>query len=105
MFIEELDPNMWYKSIGWEPYDQTSTGVMNMPLKIYYSKNSKDLVFISQEVATGSDGSVIYYYGTFPYSTYQTVLDVVNTRIAKASFSVPSYPWIMKKIDAPAVTE
>lgn len=149
VFIEELDPNMWYKSIGWEPYDQTSTGVMNMPLKIYYSKNSKGLVFISQEVATGSDGSVIYYYGTFPYSTYQTVLDVVNTRIAKASFtnpsaseavikglgmtltgvgsieftyglfyvqysstsasaasfSVPSYPWIMKKIDAPAVTE
>lgn len=148
VYIDSLDPNMWLLSVGWEP-ECVSLDVTNMPLKLYFSKSTGDLYFISQEVATADDGSVVYYYGTFPYSTYQTVLDVENTRLAKvsftdlasteavidglemtlsgvgtirftyglfyveysstssqaASFSVPSYPWIMKKIDDPTVTE
>jgi hypothetical protein len=86
VYIDELDPNMWLSSIGWEP-EYIVEDVTNMPLKLYYSKSTGDIYFISQEVATGSDGSSIYYYGTFPYGTYQTVLDIENMRVAKANFT------------------
>lgn len=148
VYIDSLDPNMWCLSIGWEP-ECIALDVTNMGVKLYYSKSSGELYFTSQEVATADDGSSVYYYGTFPYGTYQTVLDVENTRIAKASFTnltsteavidglemmlsgvgtikfsyglfyvrysstsaqavsltIPSYPWTMKKIDDPTVTE
>lgn len=84
--IDELDPNMWLSSIGWEP-EYIVQNVTNMPLKLYFSKSTGDIYFVSQEVATGTDGSVIYYYGTFPYGTYQTVLDFDNVRVAKANFT------------------
>ena len=86
IYIDELDPNMWLSSIGWEP-EYIVTDVTNMPLKLYFSKSTGDLYVVSQEVATGSDGSLIYYYGTFQYGTYQTVLDYENVRVAKASFT------------------
>lgn len=86
VYIDELDPNMWLSSIGWEP-ECIVEDVTNMPLKLYYSKSTGDMYVVSQEVATGSDGSTIYYYGTFPYGTYQTVLDYENVRVAKAHFT------------------
>ena len=86
VYIDELDPNMWLSSIGWEP-EYIVQDVTNMPLKLYFSKSTGDIYFVSQEVATGTDGSVIYYYGTFPYGTYQTVLDFDNVRVAKANFT------------------
>jgi hypothetical protein len=86
VYIDELDPNMWLSSIGWEP-ECIVEDVTNMPLKLYYSKSTGDIYMVSQEVASGSDGSTIYYYGTFPYSTYQTVLDYENVRVAKANFT------------------
>ena len=86
VYIDELDPNMWLSSVGWEP-ECIVTDVTNMPLKLYFSKSTGELYVVSQEVATGSDGSLIYYYGTFQYGTYQTVLDYENVRVAKASFT------------------
>ena len=86
IYIDELDPNMWLSSIGWEP-EYIVEDVTNMPVKLYYSKSTGDVYLVSQEVASGSDGSTIYYYGTFPYSTYQTVLDFENVRVAKANFT------------------
>ena len=86
IYIDELDPNMWLSSIGWEP-EYIVEDVTNMPVKLYYSKSTGDVYLVSQEVASGSDGSTIYYYGTFPYNTYQTVLDFENVRVAKANFT------------------
>lgn len=86
IYIDELDPNMWLSSIGWEP-EYIVEDVTNMPVKLYYSKSTGDVYLVSQEVASGTDGSTIYYYGTFPYSTYQTVLDFENVRVAKANFT------------------
>lgn len=86
IYIDELDPNMWLSSIGWEP-EYIVEDVTNIPVKLYYSKSTGDVYLVSQEVASGSDGSTIYYYGTFPYSTYQTVLDFENVRVAKANFT------------------
>lgn len=83
VYIDDLDANMWYLSIGWEP-EAISEQVYNMGLKLYYDKSSEKIYFISQEVATADDGTNIHYYGTFPYSTYQTVLDVDNVRLAEA---------------------
>ena len=86
IYIDELDPNMWLSSIGWEP-EYIVEDVTNMPVKLYYSKSTGDVYLVSQEVASGRDGSTIYYYGTFPYNTYQTVLDFENVRVAKANFT------------------
>ena len=61
--------------------------VYNMGLKLYYDKSSEKIYFISQEVATADDGTSIHYYGTFPYGTYQTVLDVDNVRLAEAKIT------------------
>lgn len=83
VYIDDLDANMWYLSIGWEP-EAISEQVYNMGLKLYYDKSSEKIYFISQEVATADDGTSIHYYGTFPYGTYQTVLDVDNVRLAEA---------------------
>ena len=86
IYIDELDPNMWLSSIGWEP-EYIVADVTNMPLKLYFSKSTGDVYLVSQEVSVGSDGSVIYYYGTFPYGQYQTVLDYEDVRVAKARFT------------------
>ena len=86
VYIDALDANMWYLSIGWEP-EAISEQVYNMGLKLYYDKSSEKIYFISQEVATADDGTSIHYYGTFPYGTYQTVLDVDNVRLAEAKIT------------------
>ena len=84
--IDDLDPNMWFTSVGWEP-EYIVADVTNMPLKLYFSKSTGEIYFVSQEVASGDDGSVVYYYGTFPYGVYQTVLDYDNVRVANARFT------------------
>ena len=86
IYIDDLDPNMWFTSVGWEP-EYVVADVTNMPLKLYFSKSTGEIYFVSQEVATGNDGSVVYYYGTFPYGQYQTVLDYDNVRVANARFT------------------
>lgn len=86
VFIDDLDANMWYLSLGWEP-DAILEPVYSMGLKLYYDKSSDKIYFISQEVASRADGSHIYYYGTFPYGTYQTVLDIENIRLAEANMT------------------
>ena len=86
VYIDDLDANMWYLSIGWEP-EAISEQVYNMGLKLYYDKSSEKIYFISQEVATAVDGTSIHYYGTFPYGTYQTVLDIDNVRLAEAKIT------------------
>jgi hypothetical protein len=86
IYIDDLDPNMWFTSVGWEP-EYIAADVTNMPLKLYFSKSTGEIYFVSQEVATGNDGSVVYYYGTFPYGQYQTVLDYDNVRVANARFT------------------
>ena len=86
IYIDDLDPNMWFTSVGWEP-EYIVADVTNMPLKLYFSKSTGEIYFVSQEVATGNDGSVVYYYGTFPYGQYQTVLDYDNVRVANARFT------------------
>lgn len=86
VYIDDLDANMWYLSIGWEP-EAISEQVYNMGLKLYFDKSTDKIYFISQEVATAADGTAIYYYATFPYGTYQTVLDVENVRIAEAKIT------------------
>ena len=86
VYIDDLDANMWYLSIGWEP-EAISEQVYNMGLKLYYDKSSEKIYFISQEVAAADDGTNIHYYGTFPYGTYQTVLDVDNVRLAEAKIT------------------
>ena len=86
IYIDDLDANMWFTSVGWEP-EYIVTDVTNMPLKLYFSKSTGDVYVVSQEVASGNDGSTVYYYGTFPYGTYQTVLDYEDVRVAKARFT------------------
>ena len=86
IYIDELDPNMWLSSIGWEP-EYIVADVTNMPLKLYFSKSTGEVYIVSQEVSVGSDGSIIYYYGTFPYGQYQTVLDYEDVRVARARFT------------------
>lgn len=86
VYIDDLDANMWFLSIGWEP-ESIAEPVYNMGLKLYYDKSSEKIYFISQEVAASDDGSHIYYYATFPYGTYQTVLDIENIRVAEASMT------------------
>ena len=86
IYIDDLDANMWFTSVGWEP-EYVVTDVTNMPLKLYFSKSTGDVYIVSQEVASGNDGSTVYYYGTFPYGTYQTVLDYEDVRVAKARFT------------------
>ena len=86
VYIDDLDANMWYLSVGWEP-EAISEQVYNMGLKLYFDKSTDKIYFISQEVATAADGTAIYYYATFPYSTYQTVLDVENVRLAEAKIT------------------
>lgn len=86
VYIDDLDANMWYLSIGWEP-EAISEQVYNMGLKLYFDKSTDKIYFISQEVATAADGTAIYYYATFPYGAYQTVLDVENVRIAEAKIT------------------
>ena len=84
--IDDLYPNMWFTSVGWEP-EYIVADVTSMPLKLYFSKSTGEIYFVSQEVASGDDGSVVYYYGTFPYGVYQTVLDYDNVRVANARFT------------------
>lgn len=86
VYIDDLDANMWYLSIGWEP-EAISEQVYNMGLKLYFDKSSDKVYFISQEVATAADGTCVNYYGTFPYGTYQTVLDIHNIRLAEAKLT------------------
>ena len=86
VYIDDLDANMWYLSQGWEP-EAITEAVYNMGLKLYYDKSSEKIYFMSQEVASSDDGSYIHYYGTFPYGTYQTVLDIENIRIAEAKMT------------------
>ena len=86
IYIDDLDANMWFTSVGWEP-EYIVTDVTNMPLKLYFSKSTGDVYVVSQEVASGNDGSTVYNYGTFPYGTYQTVLDYEDVRVAKARFT------------------
>lgn len=86
VYIDDLDANMWYLSLGWEP-NAISEPVYEMGLKLYFEKSSGKIYFISQEVASSEDGSHINYYGTFPYGTYQTVLDVDNVRLAEAKIT------------------
>lgn len=86
VYIDDLDANMWYLSMGWEP-EAITEQVYNMGLKLYFDKSSGKIYFISQEVASSDDGSHIYYYGTFPYGTYQTVLDIQNIRVAEAKMT------------------
>ena len=86
VYIDDLDANMWYLSMGWEP-EAIGEAVYNMGLRLYYDKSSGKIYFTSQEVASSPDGSRIYYYGTFPYGTYQTVLDIENVRLAEAKMT------------------
>ena len=87
VYIDDLDANMWYLSQGWEP-EAISEQVYNMGLKLYFDKSSGKIYFTSQEVAVSEDGGIhVYYYGTFPYGAYQTVLDLVNVRLAEAKFT------------------
>lgn len=86
VYIEALDANMWYLSKGWEA-DAISEPVYNLGLKLYFDKSTDKIYFISQEVASADDGTVVYYYATFPYGTYQTVLDVENVRLAEAKIT------------------
>lgn len=86
VYIDDLDANMWYLSMGWEP-EAITEQVYNMGLKLYFDKSSGKIYFISQEVASSDDGSHVYYYGTFPYGTYQTVLDIQNIRVAEAKMT------------------
>lgn len=87
VYIDDLDANMWYLSQGWEP-EAISEQVYNMGLKLYFDKSSGKIYFTSQEVAVSEDGGIrVFYYGTFPYGTYQTVLDLVNVRVAEAKFT------------------
>ena len=87
IYIDEDDPNMWLTSKGWEPEALDAATIVNMPLKLYFCKSTGDIYFISQQVDVAVDGEILYYYGTFPYGTYQTVLDTENIRLAKASFT------------------
>jgi hypothetical protein len=84
--ITTLDSNMWLSSVGWEP-EYSLLDVTNLNLPLYFSKGSGDVYFVSQEVAQGSDGSVMYYYGAFHYNQYMTFLPDLNLRIAKARFT------------------
>ena len=77
---------MWYLSIGWEP-EAISEQVYNMGLKLYFDKSTDKIYFVSQEVAAADDGTRIYYYGTFPYGAYSTVLDIENVRLAEAKIT------------------
>ena len=86
VYIDELDPNMWFLSIGWEP-EAISTDVYNLGLKLYYDNSTGKIYMVSQEVAAASDGSKVYYYGTFQYGTSKIVLDYDNVRIASADFT------------------
>ena len=86
VYIDDLDANMWYLSIGWEP-EAISEQVYNLGLKLYFDKSTDKIYFISQEVATAQDGTTINYYGTFPSGTYQTVLDIENVRLAEAKIT------------------
>ncbi len=84
--ISTLDENMWLTSKGWEP-EYSLHDVTNLDLHLYFSKGTGDFYFVSQEVAKGSDGSVMYYYGAFHYGQYMTFLPDMNLRIAKARFT------------------
>ena len=86
VYIDDLDANMWYLSIGWEP-EAISEQVYNLGLKLYFDKSTDKIYFISQEVAEAEDGTKINYYATFPYGAYQTVLDIDNIRIAEAKIT------------------
>ena len=86
VYIDELDPNMWYLSQGWEP-QAISADVYNMGLKLYYDNSTGKMYIVSQEVANGTDGSTVFYYGTFKYGTSQIVLDYDNVRLAAVDFT------------------
>lgn len=86
IYIDELDPNMWYLSVGWEP-EAISADVYNMGVKLYYDNSTGKMYLVSQEVASADDGSKVYYYGTFKYGTSNIVLDYDNLRIASVDFT------------------
>lgn len=86
VYIDELDPNMWLLSIGWEP-EAISTDVYNLGLKLYYNNSNGKMYLVSQEVAEANDGSKVYYYPTFQYGTSKIVLDYENVRMASADFT------------------
>lgn len=87
--IYTCDPNMWLYSFNWEPERIYMSEIhpLNMRVMLYYSKSTGDVYLVSQEIGSFDDGSTLYYYGTFPYGTYQTVLDYENVRLAKANFT------------------
>ena len=84
--VTSLDANMWCLSYGWEPEAVVET-VLDKPLKLYFSKSTGELYFISQEVGSYDDGSILYYYGSFPYNASSMLLNYENIRIAKADFT------------------
>lgn len=84
--VTSLDANMWCMSYGWEPGAVVET-VVDKPIKLYFSKSTGELYFISQEVGSYDDGSVLYYYGSFPYNATPILLNYENIRIAKADFT------------------
>lgn len=86
IYVDELDPNMWYLSVGWEP-EAVSADVYNMGLKLYYDNSTGKMYLVSQEVASAEDGTKVYYYGTFKYGTSNIVLDYDNVRIASIDFT------------------
>ena len=86
IYVDELDPNMWYLSLGWEP-EAVSADVYNMGLKLYYDNSTGKMYLVSQEVASAEDGTKVYYYGTFKYGTSNIVHDYAKVRIASIDFT------------------
>jgi hypothetical protein len=86
IYVDDLDPNMWYLSLGWEP-EAISADVYNMGLKLYYDNSTGKMYLVSQEVASADNGTKVYYYGTFKYGISNIVLDYDNVRLASADFT------------------
>ena len=88
---------MWYYLSGWESdnvygYDTTDPALM---AELFFDRETSELCFISQYLNTLVDdtGAYDFYFsGTFTYgSTYVLGSEVLNYRMADASFTDSSY--------------
>ena len=95
--ILHSENNMWYYLSGWESdnvygYDTTDPALM---AELFFDRETSELCFISQYLNTLVDdtGAYDFYFsGTFTYgSTYVLGSEVLNYRMADASFTDSSY--------------
>ena len=103
LIMLNAEANMWITSIGWEPSNVYGYDPADLPVEIFFDKNTGKAYLVSQHVGTAVDNTGLtldfYFYGSFAYGDGNTFIASENQRLAELTINEDGTEAVMNGLE------